>query len=41
MEWLENSTLKIVPPRKPKKLTGTRFAAVMGLNAWSTPFEIW
>lgn len=27
--------------KKPKKLTGTRFATVMGLNAWSTPFEIW
>lgn len=27
--------------RKPKKLTGTRFANVMGLNNWSTPFETW
>lgn len=28
-------------PKSFKKLTGTRFATVMGLNAWSTPFEIW
>lgn len=27
--------------KKPKKLTGTRFATVLGLNPWSTPFEIW
>lgn len=26
---------------KCKKLTGTRFATIMGLNAWSTPFEVW
>jgi predicted phage-related endonuclease len=41
MEWLENSTLKIVPPKKPKKLTATRFATILGLNPWSTPFEVW
>lgn len=41
VEWLDGNRIKVVPPRKPKKLTGTRFAAVMGLNAWSTPFEIW
>ena len=28
-------------PKKFKKLTGTRFATIMGLNAWSTPFEVW
>ena len=41
MEWLDGNRIQVVPPKKPKKLTGTRFAAVMGLNAWSTPFEIW
>lgn len=40
MEWLNNS-IKIVPPKKPKKLTATRFATILGLNPWSTPFEIW
>ncbi|WP_373797444.1 YqaJ viral recombinase family protein [Jeotgalibaca porci] len=28
-------------PKKPKRLTATRFATVMGLNAWQTPFEAW
>lgn len=28
-------------PKRPKKMTGTRFASVMGLNAWATPFEMW
>lgn len=28
-------------PKKFKKLTATRFATVMGLNAWSTPFAAW
>lgn len=41
MEWLESKKLKIVPPKRPKKVTGTRFAAIMGLNAWNTPFKTW
>lgn len=41
MEWLENNCLKIVPPKKPKKITGTRFAAIMGKNTWNTPFKTW
>lgn len=41
MEWLESRQLKIAPPKRPKKLTGTRFATILGLNPWSTPFEIW
>ncbi len=32
MEWLDTNQLKIVPPKKPKKITGTRFAAIMGKN---------
>lgn len=40
MEWLDNK-IQIVPPKHPKKLTGTRFATILGLNPWSTPFEIW
>ena len=28
-------------PKRFKKLTATRFANVMGLNAWSTPFQAW
>ena len=41
MEWLDGNRIRIVPPKRPKKLTATRFAAVLGLNPWSTPFEIW
>lgn len=41
MEWLESKQLKIIPPKRPKKVTGTRFAAIMGLNAWNTPFKTW
>ena len=41
MEWLDTKQLKIIPPKKPKKITGTRFAAIMGKNAWNTPFKTW
>lgn len=41
MEWLEGNKIKVVPPKRPKKLTATRFATVLGLNPWSTPFEAW
>lgn len=41
MKWLETNQLKIVPPKKPKKITGTRFAAIMGKNTWNTPFKTW
>jgi len=27
--------------KKPKKLTATRFASVLGLNPWCSPFETW
>jgi predicted phage-related endonuclease len=41
MEWLDGNRIQIIPPKRPKKLTGTRFATILGLNPWSTPFEIW
>lgn len=41
MEFIEGNRIKIDPPKKTKKMTGTRFATLMGLNAWSTPFEAW
>lgn len=40
MEW-NNGYIKIDPPKRPKKLTATRFATILGLNPWSTPFEVW
>ena len=41
MEFLQNGRIKVDPPKKPKKLTATRFATIMGLNAWATPFSAW
>ena len=41
MEFLNDNRVKVDPPKKPKKLTATRFATVMGLNAWATPFSAW
>jgi predicted phage-related endonuclease len=28
-------------PKRIKKITGTRFAPILGLSPWSTPFEVW
>ena len=33
--------IEVDPPKHPKKITGTRFASILGLNRWSTPFETW
>lgn len=41
MEFLKDGRIKVDPPKKPKKLTATRFATIMGLNAWSSPFSAW
>lgn len=40
MEWLDNK-IKVDAPKRPKKITGTRFASILGLNAWNTPFKTW
>ncbi len=41
MEWLSTNQIKIDPPKRPKKITGTRLAGIFGLNSWTTPFAIW
>lgn len=41
MKWNNDGTITITPPARPKKCTGTRFAAIMGLNQWTTPFNAW
>lgn len=41
MEFLDDNRIKVDVPKKPKKLTATRFATVLGLNAWATPFSAW
>lgn len=33
--------IEMEPDKNPKFLTGTKFATLLGLNAWSTPFEVW
>lgn len=40
MNWIDGH-LEVTPPKKTKKLTGTRFASIFGLNPWSTEFEVW
>lgn len=34
-------TIKVNPTKHPKKITGTRFAGVLGMNPWATQFETW
>lgn len=40
IKWVDNH-IEVAPPKKTKKLTGTRFASIFGLNPWSSEFEIW
>ena len=40
MNWIDRH-LEVTPPKKPKKITATRFATILGLNPWSTAFEMW
>lgn len=40
IKWLEGNKIQIETPKKTKKITGTRFATILGLNPWSTEFEM-
>ena len=40
MNWIKNH-IEVAPNKKPKKITATRFATILGLNPWSTEFEVW
>ena len=40
INWVGNH-IEVAPHKKPKKITATRFATILGLNPWSTPFEMW
>lgn len=40
IKWVDKH-IEVTPPKKTKKVTGTRFATILGLNPWSTPFEMW
>lgn len=41
MEWLDTNQLKVDPPTRAKKVTGTRFASILDLDRWNTPFKTW
>lgn len=39
-EFVDNH-IEIDVPKKCKKVTGTRFASILGLDKWNTPFKTW
>ena len=41
IEWLDTNQIRVAPPKRPKKCTGTRFGAILGVNRWNTPFNAW
>lgn len=40
IKWHEGY-INITPPQKPKKISGTHFPTVLGVDPWKTPFEAW
>lgn len=40
IKWADNH-IETVPPKKPKKLTGTHFPTIVGVNPFATDFEVW
>lgn len=38
--WVDGH-VKVDPPKRPKKITGTRLGAILGYNKWATPFKTW
>ena len=40
VKW-NGSTITVEPPKKPKKITGTHFPTIIGVNPFSTDFEVW
>jgi len=40
MKWVDNH-VEVEPPKRTKKMTGTRLGAVLGANTWNTPFKVW
>ena len=39
-KWADDH-VTVAPHKKPKKITGTHFPTVLGVNPFSTPFEVW
>ena len=40
IKWVDKH-IEIEPPEKPRKITATRLAAVLGQNRYSSPFKVW
>ena len=40
IKW-NGSAISVEPPKKPKKITGTHFPTIVGVNPFSTDFEVW
>lgn len=40
MKWVDKH-IEIEKVTRPKKITGTRFAAILGDNRWASPFATW
>ena len=40
VKW-NGSAISVEPPKKPKKISGTHFPTVLGVDPWKTPFEAW
>ena len=40
IEW-KDGYITIPMPRNPRKITGTRFAALLGFNKWKSAFKTW
>ena len=40
IKW-SGSTISVEPTKKPKKITGTHFPTIVGVNPFSTDFEVW
>lgn len=40
IKWV-GQHIEVAPPKRPKKITGTRLAAIMGANKWTTEFATW
>ena len=40
IKW-NGSTILVEPTKKPKKITGTHFPTIIGVNPFSSPFEVW
>ena len=40
IKWVDNH-IHIEPIKKNKKITGTHFPTVLGVNPFSSPFEVW